>query len=251
MNRISKVINDASLHFEFEPYGWIREAIACGLLTDIEDADIDALVELDEVGQGEEWSQRLALGMENPSEELLKLIESMDLAEEEEEEDGDGIIKPQTSQRKRRISPVSEEESRPLKKFRRQEIVQEWKGRPRGPKYLSPLWVIIANCLFENGMCYEISRLHKLIDSQEELNFTPKVFLRRWLWIKWLGKKHCLEILLKPIFSCDGDADEKMAGEEMNGKLKLSFEEDVKELCLCFNSVSVISFPFYLKIRLM
>ncbi|VDL64426.1 unnamed protein product, partial [Hymenolepis diminuta] len=210
----------------FDPTEWITEAAACGLLQEFDDSDIDILQALKEV-EGSDWILRLAIGLENPPQELLKQIELIDSEEDGEVDIFESIYptSPQNDRRKRRMLAFHDTE-RELKRPRR--VVEQ--GTTRGAKYLPPVWVIIVNCLLEHGMYEEIKKLDRLISSQEELDFNPKVFMRRWLWLKWLGKKHSLEQLLTPIFDSDKEV-----------KSKLSFEDVIKELCLCFESLRALA----------
>lgn len=173
------------------------------------------------MAEGSDWVSRLALGIENPPSDLLKQIELMDSGEDEFE--GMEIVEPLSPQKNLKRSMLSRHEDggRIAKKARRDEV-----QLARGPKYLPPVWVIITNCLFEHGMHDDVKKLDGLISSLGEQDFNPRLFLRRWLWLRWLAKKHSLEDLLIPIFDVDGTS-----------KTKRNFEDVIKDLCLCFKSV--------------
>ncbi|VDN96473.1 unnamed protein product [Rodentolepis nana] len=223
---ISKALTSNST--TFDPTEWITEAAACGLLQEFEDSDIDILQALKEV-EGSDWILRLAIGLENPPQELLKQIELIDGEEEWEGGDFESFNpSPQKDRRKRRILPLRDTDDHRRGVKRPRSVVEN--ETTRGVKYLPPAWVIIANCLLDHGMYEDIKKLDVLISSQEELNFNPKVFMRRWLWLKWLGKKYCLEELLMPIFESEKEV-----------KSKLTYEDGIKELCLCFQSLRVLA----------
>ncbi|KAM7539267.1 hypothetical protein Aperf_G00000050824 [Anoplocephala perfoliata] len=225
LREIANAISEPS-NSTFNPTEWVAEAAACGLLQEFEDTDIDIFRVLKEA-EGSDWIMRLAFGIEIPPLILLKQIAVMD--SEEEDIEGTETVEPMSPQKnlKRQMPSFHGSGGRVAKKPRRDDDEVQL---ARGPKYLPPLWVIIVNCLFEHGMYAEIKKLDGLIYSLGKQDFNPRLFIRRWLWLRWLGKKHLLEDLLSPVFDANGES-----------KTKRSFEDVIKDLCLCFKSLGLFN----------
>ena len=219
---ISSIITSCShSSVSFDPIEWITEAVACGLIQEFDDMDFDISQALKDA-EGSEWLTRQAMGLDTLPANLLEQLDMMD-AEEEEVRDDDcfeGGHTTTSKEGKRKGEALYNGSGIPAKRSlrERKDYAPTW-------KYLSPAWVMIANCLFNHGMWKELENLERLIAASTERDddIDPRAFMRRWLWLRWLGKKISLEGLLSPVFSED-DSVVNVSG--------------LKNLSLCVNSVS-------------
>ncbi|VDK36694.1 unnamed protein product [Taenia asiatica] len=227
LREIPAAIDSPSSSIPFDPIDWITEAVACGLIQELDESAYGIPRILKEA-EDSEWVTRQAIGLETPPPGLLKQMEMMDAEEEKEGADySESAIVPLSplGDRKRRILSDQDVGGRSSKRPRKDRQI-------RTSKYLSPTWVIIANCLLEHGMFREVKALAGLIATSAAAvadgDFDARAFMRRWLWLRWLGKKSCLEDLLNPVFSTDEDAS------------PLSME-GIKDLSLCIHSLRALA----------
>ncbi|KAH9279030.1 hypothetical protein ECG_08602 [Echinococcus granulosus] len=227
LREISAAIDSPSSSVSFNPTDWITEAVACGLIQELDDSEFAIPRTLKEAEDGE-WITRQAIGLETPPPGLLEQLEMMDAEEEKEGVDYfEGAIVPLSPRgdRNRRMLADNSVSGRSSKRPRKDQ-------QRRASKYLSPTWVIIANCLFEHGMFKEVKALEGLIVASAAAvvngDFNARAFMRRWLWLRWLGRKSCLEDLLTPVFGNDEDGSSVSV-------------EGLKDLSLCINSLRALA----------
>ncbi|VDM22825.1 unnamed protein product [Hydatigera taeniaeformis] len=227
LREISTAIDSlSSSSASFDPTDWITEAVACGLIQEFDDSDFGIPRILKEA-EDSEWITRQAIGIETLPPGLLKQLEMMDAEEEQEGIDYEVATAPLSphGSRKRRLLSDQGVGRMSSKRPRRDQ-------KMRTSKYLSPTWVIIANCLLEHGMYKEVNALEGLIakfaDTVTNGNFNAHAFMRRWLWLRWLGMKSCLEDLLNPIFITGGGAPSVSV-------------EGLKDLSVCIHSLRALA----------
>ncbi|KAL5971884.1 Protein ELYS [Taenia solium] len=227
LREIPAAIDSPSSSIHFDPIDWITEAVACGLIQELDDSAYGIPRILKEA-EGSEWITRQAIGLETPPPGLLKQMEMMDAEEEKEAADyfeSAIVLLSPRGDRKRRILSDQDVGGRSSKRPRKDQQI-------RTSKYLSPTWVIIANCLLEHGMFKEVKTLVGLITTSAAAvadgDFNARAFMRRWLWLRWLGKKSCLEDLLNSVFSTN------------EGASPLSVE-GIKDLSLCIHSLRALA----------
>lgn len=220
LREISVAIDSPHSSIPFDPIDWITEAVACGLIQEFDDSDY-GIPRILKDAEDSEWITRQAIGLEILPPGLQKQMEMMDAEEEKEDTDyfeSAAIPLSPRGDRKRRLLSDQGVGGRSSKRPRTDQQI-------RTSKYLSPTWVIIANCLLEHGMFKEVKALAGLIAAAANGDFNARAFMRRWLWLRWLGKKSCLEGLLNPVFSTNEDASPVSV-------------EGLQDLSLCIYSVS-------------
>ena len=230
----------SSAAVSFDPVEWITEAVACGLIEDFDEMDYDIPRTLRSL-EGSEWPTRQAIGLDPVPPGLLEQLAVMDAEEEkmrEEEESADdfeclGCVPTEPAEEASR--------KRGLLSIDLTRGSCSWAKRPRRGggeehtrtwKYLSPAWVSIANCLFNHAKWRELAGLEALIAATADGEFNARAFMRRWLWLRWLGKKTAIEALLAPLFILQGEEEERENSTRINAN-------GLKELSLCVDSVGV------------
>uniref|UniRef100_A0A0X3NSE9 ELYS beta-propeller domain-containing protein n=1 Tax=Schistocephalus solidus TaxID=70667 RepID=A0A0X3NSE9_SCHSO len=185
----------------FNVYLWITEAVACGLIRELEDVLIDDVSRIFD-DSDPLMGIRLSLGLDNVTPEMLQQL-GLDPNERFSEEPAQDVSSPrQSSQKRRRL--VSEYGQTEVTSGDGQTLAE----------VLRPQWVVVANTLFEQKMLRELMGLTKLKNSSTfgATNTTSdSSFIRAWIWLRWLGYKTTFNRLCEPIFLT------LAAGEEAEG----------------------------------
>uniref|UniRef100_A0A5K3EZU7 ELYS-bb domain-containing protein n=1 Tax=Mesocestoides corti TaxID=53468 RepID=A0A5K3EZU7_MESCO len=171
----------------FEANDWILEAVACSLIQEFEDPDYDIPRIMKET-EDSEWLLRQALGLEFVPQDLQTQLELVEKDAEDECSSDDCVMSPRAGNKR----PVAIVGGRSAKRGRH--VVE------KAGDHLSPTWVIIANCLLDHGMLREVKNLGGLISATDD-TVDPQAFMRRWVWLRWLGRKTSFDELCCPIFS--------------------------------------------------
>ncbi|KAL7060604.1 hypothetical protein AAHC03_010069 [Spirometra sp. Aus1] len=168
---------------------WITEAIACGLVRELEDAVVDDVSRmLDD--SDPLMGVRLSLGLDNVTPEVLEEL-GVDPYERFSDELAHDVDTPRlTSQKRRRL--VSEQGQA--------EVTTGGGGGQTLAEILRPQWVVVANTLFEQKMLRELMGLSRLKNASSfGATASENSFMRAWIWLRWLGQKSTFDKLCKPI----------------------------------------------------